>query len=297
MLTPRLLNRLRSLRLLLPGTVAQHEGSHSHRSRGRSMEFSEHRDYVPGDDVRHIDWNVYARLEHYVVKVFQSELEQPVYILYDASASMAWDKLTVASGLASGLAFVALVAGDRVGVTALGQHAQADGGPPMAMRGLSQWHRLAAYLEAHQEAAGQALLSSSLRNFALSQSRPGQIIVISDFLEPDSGFAGLSHLLYQKHRLTLIQLLAAQEMNPDLRGDLRLTDMEQPLHRELTVDNRILRHYRSCLQEHTARLQDWCRRHRCFYFRVEVPGQTAGVGEELLEELLTRDLCKAGLLR
>ena len=255
------------------------------------MEFSEHRDYVPGDDLRHLDWNVYARLERFAVKIFQAELEQPVRILFDSSASMAWSKLPTAAALAGSLAFVALAAGDRAGLVALRE------GLPLhpTVRGVGQWIRLARFLQ-QQKAEGQAALSHNLKRFGLRHSRPGQAIVISDFLEPDGGLEGLRHLLYQKHRLTLIQVLSPHEIEPEVRGDVRLSDMEIDAHRELTVDGRVLRHFRQCLQEHNQKLRDWCRRHGCFFFQITTPPGEQ-LDENFLEHLVARELCQAGLLR
>ena len=290
MLSPRLLNRLRPLRLNLAGPSRAQEGSHRSRSRGRSLEFSEHREYVPGDDLRHLDWNVYARLERHVVKVFQAELEQPLYVLFDASASMGPDKLSTALKLAGALAFIGLGAGDRVGL--LGLPSTSAGLP--TVRGLNQWYRLTHYLQTHTP-QGEARLSASLRNFGLSHSRPGQVIVISDFLEPDGGLEGLNFLTYQKHRVSVLQILSLEDLNPDFKGDVRLIDRELLINREMTLDARILKHYQLCLQEHNFALKDWCRRHSSFYWQLGCAPETEA--DDFLANLLARDLTRAGLIR
>ena len=95
----------------------------------------------------------------------------------------------------------------------------------------------------------------------------------------------------------MLQILSHEDTHPDVDGDLRLIDMEQPLHRDVTIDGRIRGHYQSCLAQHNSKLKEWCRRHGCFFFSVSAPEGFSEGDDAGLERLVTRDLCQAGLLR
>lgn len=280
-----LLPRLHRLRLALPHRVSRHPGGdHLSRSKGRSMEFAEHRDYSPGDDLRHLDWNVMARHEKLVVKQYQAELEQTVTILIDQSLSMGEPKALLARQLAAALAVVGLAGNDRVGAGVLGQDSLYH--PPL--RGSAMAHRLLRFLEPLQT-AGRCDLDASLERFSRRQGKPGQIVVISDFLEPGGGLAGLSRLLYARNRITLIQLLAPEELDPEWRGDFRLKDVETLEFNEITMSSRVLQQYKAALQAHNDALYDWSTRYGCRYHMLS--------SDTSVERAITHELRQAGVVR
>lgn len=295
LLEPAFLARLEKLRILSRRTRTRTgPGQHQGLRHGQSQEFSEHRDYVPGDDFRHLDWNAVGRLEKLFVKLFVEELELTLALLLDASASMACagpgsqaatSKFDFGRRLAAALAYLTLCSGNRAALGLLRDRLVRCQGP---VRGRSSAVRLFRFLE---EAApgGTTGLSPALRHFGARQTRPGVVVVISDFLEEDAGLEGLRFLRYQKNDLFCLQVLDPAEIEPSLTGDFRLVDAEEGSAREVSLSGALLRAYRQALQDHCRRLEDWCRDHGCVYVRAPA--------EADLESLLLAILRRGGLLR
>jgi uncharacterized protein (DUF58 family) len=285
MLDGALLRRLERLRLeARRAPVAAGPGERRSRVKGRSLDFAEHRDYVPGDDVRHLDWNAYARLDRLLVKLYQEERDQTVTILVDRSASMAGPKLDLARRLAAALAYIGLGGYDRVGLAALGETLGPVRSPT---RGRSQAPLLFRFLE-KLSASGVTDLDASLTAFVRRYPRPGQVFVISDFLQEGAGLQGLSQLRYARNQVTAVQVLSPEERDPGLSGDLKLVDVETADSRELTVTHGVLAAYRAELAALCASLAGWASRHGCTYLEVS--------SSDPLEELVTSALRRSGVL-
>jgi uncharacterized protein (DUF58 family) len=171
------------------------KGDRRSKKRGASIEFADYRNYTRGDDLRRLDWNVYARLERPFIKLLEEEEDLAVHLLVDASASMNWpdvasdeNKLRYALKLAGALGHVALAAGDLLTATLL--HSRGDrtwGG----YRGQGSALRLFQFLESC-EAGGLTDINLSLRNYALHGRRPGLIFLLSDLLSPNGYKDGLN---------------------------------------------------------------------------------------------------------
>ena len=152
--------------------------------RGQSVEFADYRDYALGDDLRQLDWNVYARLEKLFVKLFVEEEDVTITFLIDASASMATGhpaKLLFAKRAAAALGYIGLASEDRVAVSALtGRIARRRA----AMRGSGRVFRLLADLSAIEPADGPTDLVAAARHAAAQLHGRGVVILISDLLDP-----------------------------------------------------------------------------------------------------------------
>lgn len=285
MLAPALRQRLTPLRLVSPrqGPETNLQGAHRGRRRGRSMEFAEHRDYVPGDDLRHLDWCAFARSERLVVKEFESELERTVLVVLDVSASMASAKRELAILCGAALSWVALAGQDRLALATLGREVRYH--PPV--RGRGQWGRM---LEWAQQAVpgGRAQLHASLRSLVQRLPRSSLILVVSDWLE-EGAATGLAYAQHRKHQVGVFQVLDREDLSPPWLGPLRLADVETDETRQLTLDDRSLAFYGQALQAHCDELELGCRRRGFHYYRC--------AAEESPEKILLQDLVSRGWLR
>lgn len=284
MLTPQLRARLTPLRLVSPrqGPQTNLAGAHRGRRRGRSMEFAEHRDYSPGDDLRHLDWAAYARSERLVIKEFESELERTVLVVVDQSLSMSSAKGQLASTCAAALSWVALSGQDRLALATLGAEPRYH--PPV--RGRGQWGRLMDWLGAAPR-GGRADLPGALKNLAQRLPRSSLLVVISDWLEEGAGSA-LAFAHYRKHQVAALQILDLADREPPWLGPLRLEDVETAEFRQLSLEDQALRLYHEALAEHCDGLRQQCRRLGFHYHQC--------AGEASPEDVLLRQLVERAWL-
>jgi uncharacterized protein (DUF58 family) len=230
-------------------------GERRSTKRGQSVEFADFRLYSPGDDLRRVDWNVYARTERAFLKLFVEEEDRTVHVLLDASPSMDWgddgaNKLTWGRRAAASLAYVALAGLDRVAVATVG--AEGVRYAPI-MRGTRSLFRLLDFL-ADSSAAPEGAstdLDGALAAYGARARNPGPLFVVSDLLVPGGGKAGLASLAGCGHEPNILHALAPDEIDPShLRGELRLVDRETGAARELTVDD-------AAISDYSRRLADW----------------------------------------
>lgn len=237
------------------------KGERRSRRRGASVEFADYRNYVPGDDLRRLDWNIYARLERPFIKLFEEEEDLAVYILLDGSRSMDWGegeahKFRYAQRLAAGLGAVALASGDGLAITLL-QHLRpsAEFGPA---RGQAALPRLFGFLES-LEPRGETSLNACLQQYCIKPRRPGLFILISDLLDPDGCQAGLRLMQGLGHEAALVQILAADELDPPLAGDLQLVDIETGHEQDVSLEGGLRNLYRQRARQWLASIQTECR--------------------------------------
>jgi len=247
LLSGELRSRLERLSLVTRRRViAQWAGRHSSRHKGESLDFADYRQYVPGDDFRRIDHNLWARLGVLLVRQFEAEEELPLRVVLDASRSMGfYRKLEVARVLAGMVAYLGLAGGDRVQVYAL-----AGAGAPLLQMGpagrhLSRWPQLEAWLEGIS-AGGGGELAPTLRKLAGEGVARGALVLVSDLLSPDFGPA-LDGLGVGAGGVVL-HVLAAEELDPGLAGDLRLADSESNDELEVSTSEEAMRRYRKALE-------------------------------------------------
>jgi len=228
-LDPAVLDQLARLSLVARTVVEGFRAGH-HRSphRGSSVEFAQHREYVPGDDLRHIDWKIFAKSERLVVKEFIEETNFTCHLLVDASESMGfrsvrWSKLDYARWCAAALAHLILAQRDSAGLVVFDEKMRsrippASGDPQKA--GILQ------ILES-TEPAGVTAVGSVLDWLGSRLSRRGIAMVFSDFFDdPARIVSGLRRLVHAGHEVILFQILDPQELDFDYTGFLRLEDVE-----------------------------------------------------------------------
>jgi uncharacterized protein (DUF58 family) len=258
LLDPEFLHKLEQLELVSRKIfVGRMKGERKSKRRGSSVEFADHRNYSVGDDLRHIDWNVYGRLDRLFLKLFLEEEDLHVYTLLDTSLSMDFGdptKLHYGKQVAAALAFIGLVNHDRVVLDTFST--ELGGGMPSA-RGRSQMWRVVQYLEQLQ-ASGASNLTAAAKSFAIKHAGKGIVVVISDFLDKHGYQDALRYLLARNMDIYVIQVLSQEEVEPEVVGDLRLVDAEDEDVAEITVSAPLLKRYKDTLRAFVGGLKDWC---------------------------------------
>jgi len=257
------LSRLRRLSFVarLPGAIRQ-EGQHRCRRAGEGLEFLDYRPYVPGDDLRHIDWSLYGRLRQLVVRVFESQENLSVTILVDTSRSMSFghptSKAVHACRIACGLAYVALSEGEQLRVGTFGEALSPLVGP---LQRTNQLGRVAEYLRQATE-NGATSFRDCFHSFCAQLRRQGLVIVISDYLNSDSYAEGLRLVLSRGCRVLLVQVLDQLDLGTGLEGYLRIRDSETGEEQLVLVDEAMRHRVRKAAQAYSEALAAWSRSHQ-----------------------------------
>lgn len=289
LLTPDLLARLEHLELVSRKIFrGRLKGERRSRRKGQSVEFMDFRSYVPGDDPRFIDWNLFARLDRLFLKLFLEEEDLHVYALIDASHSMDFGeptKLQFAKQLAAAVGFIGLCRGDRVKIEWLGA-SRTQPGP--AFRGRHQLWKMLQYVSGI-EPGRDVPLASGLRDFCLRNTGKGILVFISDLLDKSGYESALRLVLAQQFDVYVVQVLAAEEIEPELQGDLRLIDCEDHDETEITVSQALLARYRRTLDAFVRGVQQFCARRGIGYLLVN--NQTS------IPDVVTKYLRERGLVR
>jgi uncharacterized protein (DUF58 family) len=235
--------------------------------RGRGLEFSDFRHYGAGDDFRHIDWNIYSRLDQLFLKLHASEEDLTLHLALDTSASMGIgepSKFDQARRVAAALGYIALMHLDRVAVSAFAGRLESRLAPIKARHHL---HQLLAFLR-DLRCAGETHFGAALREFATHARHPGLVILISDLLGTSAAREGIEVLRQGGHDVVVIQLLAQSELAPILEGPLQLVDAESGQTLEATVDLELRRLYQLRLDRELQDAETFCRQRGVEYLRV-----------------------------
>jgi uncharacterized protein (DUF58 family) len=260
LLPPDLMAQLERLELVTRKVFrGRMKGERRSKRKGQSVEFADFRGYVPGDDLRSLDWNLYARLDKLIVKLFLEEEDLHFFTLIDASLSMDFGnptKLQYAKQLAAALGFVGLIRTDRVRIETLG-HGALHRGP--VLRGRRGVWRMLEYLDGI-EAGETASLADGVKNFCVRNSGKGIVVLISDLMDKSGYEAALRYLVSQRMDVYVIHVLSQEELDPDVKGDLKLVDCEDQDIAEITVSAPLLAKYKSTLNAFVSGAQEFCNR-------------------------------------
>jgi len=258
LLDPQFLARLEQLELVSRKIfLGLMKGERRSKRKGQSVEFADYRNYVKGDDLRFLDWNLYARLDRLFIRLFMEEEDLHLYVLVDNSLSMDFGnptKLHYAKQVAAALAFVGLVNMDRVALEAFNDRLTQS--MPAARGRRSLW-RVLDFLN-KIEPAGPSNMKESLRTFSLKSSGKGVVILLSDFMDKGGYEDALRYLVARQYDIYLIHVLSHEEIEPDLMGDLKLIDVEDFDEAEVTVGGPLIKKYKQNLASFRAGLQDFC---------------------------------------
>ena len=307
LLSPAFLKKLEQLRIharrAFPGTM---RGERRSPRRGSSVEFADFRKYAAGDDFRHVDWNIYARLDRLMLRQFGEEEDVRIDILLDHSRSMHFGeprtKFDAACRTAAALAFLGIGTLDRVSVRTFDSEIRAR---TRALRGRGHFASILSFLdgliretesaigpETEEGESGQEVkeepptnLKGVLGRFQHQVRKPGVIFVLSDFLDAGDYQSEVKLLCHKGFEVNLIQVMAPDELKVPGGGDLLLVDSETGEEREFVLNDRAVAAYRASVSAFLEGLKDFCRRVGAGYLLLEA-GQS-------FEDLLLRNLIES----
>ena len=266
---PAALARIGNLELVARWVVEGFiSGLHRSPHLGFSTDFAEHRQYVPGDDIRHIDWRVYARTERYYLKEFEADTNTNFMVLLDVSGSMGYGsgaltKLAYAKYLAASLTYFSHRQRDRVGFASFDEDIL-DYVPPSAKH-LQQ----VLYSIDRATPRGQGSLGRALAKIAESQRRRGFMLLLSDlYEEPARVISALGPLRDAGHDVVVMQLLDPMERTFDFSDAATFEDVESGV-RLPVVPSRLRAEYQRLVSEHVATMQRRLGEHRIDYTLVD----------------------------
>lgn len=285
LLEPRFRARLERLALGVRGRVtAQWAGRHNSTRLGESLDFADYRPYQPGDDYRRIDHNLRARLGVVMVRQYEAEQELPIEVVTDLSGSMGmYGKADTARRLAAMITYLGLAAGDRVRLWAIpGEEGRSETQGPSG-RHLSAWPRLESWLE-ERPVAGRGSLHQVGRRLAGSG---GSVVLVSDLMMEE--WPEVVDRLAATAGGLVLHLLAPEELDPSLVGDLDLIDVESGARVAVSTSGEVMRRYRRAVEDFASDAARRARRAGLDYLLVEA---SSGAEERALEGLARREIIR-----
>lgn len=259
-------------------------GHHKSPHRGSSVEFAEYRNYVPGDDLRRLDWRVFGRSDRFYMKEFEADTNLRCYIVLDTSASMSFkgrheSRLDYARKIAASFAYLTIQQGDAAGLLCVGEKKTLD---IPAKRNPAHLQLIYDTLE-QVEAKGTTNIVQALHDLAEKVRRRAIIIVLTDaFDDADALLNCFQHLRFQKHDLVLFQLLDRMEMEFRFERPVRFNDLESSFN-IVAEPNSIRDEYLAQLHKHLAKLKQGCHQFNADY-RLAITDQDY---EKLLADFLS----------
>lgn len=268
------------------------QGERRSKKRGVSVEFADYRHYTHGDDLRFVDWNIYARLDRLFLKMFMEEEDLSLVVAIDASRSMDWgnpSKFVFSQRLAMALGYIGLVNHNRVSLFAYNSEQVL---PLPSLRGRRRTQEMGNWLLDLQP-TGDGGFSEAMRSIALGRQGKGIMVILSDFLLKEGYEKGLRYLGGTGGYDTFcIQVLSPEEIDPGangLAGDLRLTDIEDDDVAEVTVSAPLLKKYKANLDAYCGRLREFCVRRGMTHMTIDT---SIDMTTLLLDYLRKRGLLK-----
>ena len=268
--------------------ASSRRGERRSRRKGESAEFADYRNYVVGDDLRHVDWNIYARLDRLFLKLFLEEEDLNVSLLIDVSKSMESGdppKALYAKRVAAAMAYIGLCNFDRVTLCA---YTDRIVGYRQGLRSRRMMSQVVEFLE-EIPIEGKSHFATAAKQFAQRQRQKGVVLVLSDFLDKGGFEDGFRYLLGRKMDLYALQVLSPQEVEPDLTGDLRLVDAEDDDVAEITVSKLLLDKYKANLQAYCESIRAYCAQRGISYYLA--------ITKHPFETLVLNYLRQRGLVR
>lgn len=231
---------------------------------GGGVEFADHREYLHGDDLRYLDWKIYARHGELLLRRFQEEEDLHVYLLIDASRSMdsttsdpdlTVDKFQFARQIAAALAYIALANLDRVSIVAYDDNIRTT--MPLT-RGKDRALAVLRFLERLQTSGQSTNLTAVARDFVRRAPRSGLVLLISDLFDAGGFRSGVDLLRHHRFEPHVIQIHTPQEAAPSLLGDVELVDTESGQTRLVTITERKRRQYQQLFQTFLREVESYC---------------------------------------
>lgn len=244
-------------------------GSRKARSYGNTVEFADFREYFPGDDIRRIDWNVYARFEKYFIKLFTDERQMHNQILVDCSASMACgkpEKAAQALRIAAAFGYLSVASMDRVSFKMMEGNKSRDLG--FTITNKDSFYRAAQAME-NTNFEGEVDLEKAIVNLEAPGYDDGLTIIISDFLTESDWKKAIDFLMYKRREILMIQILSPDELYPDLDGRIDMLDSENDANNMRAIMTRkMVEAYQRALDEYEKEIIDFCASRGVTFFTV-----------------------------
>ncbi len=263
--------------------------------RGTSVEFADYQAYVPGDDFRYIDWNIYVRLDKLLVKTFKEEVELSVHILLDSSKSMLFPKedkkFDYAKDLVIALSYIALSSKNSVSIATLSDENKTSRNKTPFLQQKENIFMMADFLKGLTPEGELDLVNSILKYVFKVKGRRGTVVVISDFMmKPEVYVKALNFLRFKNFDIKVIQILGATELDPFAkikRGQIVDVETNEKKIINLSESNRKL--YKNYLEEHNRQLRHFCRTNRIVYSLAKTNVN--------FEDFILRELPRIGFIR
>ena len=258
-ITEEFLSQVELLQLLVKNNVAgMFGGNHKSKNFGSSCDFTDFRDYMPGDDITKIDWNAYGRTKNLYLKLYLDERQLHTRIYIDASRSMTYGKGKKdeqAIKLAAALAYLSISEMDKVSLYAI----RGNGVEEIALNMLGKetyYNNIGKLNDIVFD--GDSLISDAILPSTVGYG-DGLSVIISDFLTDNDYETAIDHLTSKKRDVLCIQILSKEELNPKIRGKMHLFDSENSdkFYRK-HINREIIRAYKMALEYSTGRIRDYC---------------------------------------
>ncbi len=268
-------------------------GKHLVKTYGQTVEFADYREYMLGDDIRRIDWNLYSRFEKYFLKLFTDERQMHVRIFLDCSASMGKEaprKAAFAVCFAAALGFLAVHNMDKVSFKWMKGNVCED--PFGTIVGKNTFFRAISAFD-QLEFEDETDIGAAVTGCPDTGSNDGLSVIISDFMSDCDWKKAVDYLTYKKRQVLLIQVLTPDEVDPDYDGRVHLIDaeslgMEDTRNMKLRVTRGMLEAYREALRDFREDIKSFCNSREA--------GFLSAVCDKSVEKTLFGDLLKAGVM-
>lgn len=249
--------------------AGQNRAERKTRLVGSGIEFADHRNYAPGDDVRNMDWRIYGRTDKLFLRLFEEEEDLYIYFLVDASRSMRLgspDKWSYAQKICAALSYIGLSNFDRVSIIPFSS--KLEGRMPPS-RGKAQIFKVFEFLRI-VDGGPHTQLKDAFKTFVSQNKRRGIAVVISDFYDPEGFEEGLNMLRYHRFEPIVIQLFDQRELDVNFQGEIQLVDCETQEVRDITVTPALLREYVKVFDAFCSELENYCKKRQILYFRSSI---------------------------
>ena len=287
-------SRLETLSLELRADLAGFfGGKHLVRTYGQTVEFADYREYMLGDDIRRIDWNLYSRFEKYYLKLFTDERQMHTQIFIDCSASMGKnipEKANYTIGVAAALGYLSVHNMDKVSFKLINGEKAED--PFGTIVGKRAFFNAISTLE-NLEFGGESDIQKAIVSCPNLGSNDGLAIIISDFFTESDWKKAVDYLSYMKKQVVLIQVMTPDETDPTYSGRVNLIDiesagLEDPKNMRLKIDRSNHAAYDQALRHHREELRTFCASRGAEFISVST--------EYPLEKMLFKELLKVGIM-
>lgn len=287
-------NRLETMSLNLRADLSGFfGGKHLVSTYGQTVEFADYREYMLGDDIRRIDWNLFSRFEKYFIKLFTDERQMHIRIYLDCSASMGKtnpNKSAYAVGVAAALGFLAVHNTDKVSYGLIKDNVADD--PFGTIVGKNTFFKTVSELE-NIEFSGESDLATAVTNSSDTGTGDGLAVIISDFFTDSDWRKAIDYLTYKKRQVLLVQVLSPEEVDPVYEGRVNLIDAESediadPRNLKIRVTRGLQLAYAEALASYTEELKTFCDSRGAGFISVTC--------DTPIEKVLFGELLKAGVM-